>query len=104
VLVGADGYRSLVRSHPSASTRSDDAGYVVWRGNYPEERLVQRAVVDRGDEERAWFTVCFEGGNAIVYVVPGADGRAAHSHPRSRAVAAASVRLRAPSLAIAEER
>jgi hypothetical protein len=30
--------------------------------------------------------------------------RAAHSHPRSRAVAAASVRLRAPNLAIADER
>jgi hypothetical protein len=30
--------------------------------------------------------------------------RAAHSHPRSRAVAAASVRLRAPNLVIAEER
>jgi hypothetical protein len=28
----------------------------------------------------------------------------AHSHPRSRAVAAASVRLRAPNLAIADER
>jgi hypothetical protein len=27
-----------------------------------------------------------------------------HNHPRSRAVAAASVRLRAPSLAIADER
>jgi hypothetical protein len=33
-----------------------------------------------------------------------ADPRAAHSHPRSRAVATASVRLRAPNLAIADER
>ena len=57
VLVGADGYRSLVRSHLSAQTRPDYAGYVAWRGNYPEERLAQRAAVDRADAERAWFTV-----------------------------------------------
>jgi 2-polyprenyl-6-methoxyphenol hydroxylase-like FAD-dependent oxidoreductase len=74
VLVGADGYRSLVRSHLSEQTRPDYAGYVAWRGNYPEARLAQRAVIDRGDEERAWFTICFDGGNAIIYVVPNFDG------------------------------
>ena len=82
VLVGADGYRSLVRSHLSAQTRPDYAGYVAWRGNYPEERLVQRAVIDRGDEERAWFPVCFDGGHGIVYVVPGFDGRTDPGHRR----------------------
>ena len=35
VLVGADGYRSLVRSHLSAQTQPDYAGYVAWRGSYP---------------------------------------------------------------------
>ena len=82
VLVGADGYRSLVRSHLSVRTRPDYAGYVAWRGNYPEERLAQRAVVDRADAERAWFTVCFDGGNAILYVVPGFDGRTDPGHRR----------------------
>jgi hypothetical protein len=82
VLVGADGYRSLVRSHLSARTWPDYAGYVAWRGNYPEERLAQRAAVDRADEEHAWFTVCLDGGNAIIYVVPGVDGRSDPGHRR----------------------
>jgi 2-polyprenyl-6-methoxyphenol hydroxylase-like FAD-dependent oxidoreductase len=88
-LVGADGYRSLVRSHLLARTRPDYSGYVAWRGNYPEARLVQRAVVDLCDKECVWFTICFDGGNGIVYVVPGFDGRSdsiatstAYSRPR----------------------
>ncbi|HKG24764.1 MAG TPA: FAD-dependent monooxygenase [Thermomicrobiales bacterium] len=82
VLVGADGYRSLVRSHLSTQTRPDYAGYVAWRGNYPEERLARRAVIDRGDEERAWFTVCFDGGHGIVYAVPNFDDRTDPGHRR----------------------
>jgi 2-polyprenyl-6-methoxyphenol hydroxylase-like FAD-dependent oxidoreductase len=75
VLVGADGYRSLVRSHLSAQTQPDYAGYIAWRGSYPEEHLVHRGAIDRGDEEGAWFLVGFDGGHAILYVVPGFDGR-----------------------------
>ncbi len=82
VLVGADGYRSLVRSHLSAQTWPDYAGYVAWRGNYPEERLVQRAVIDRVDEERTWFTVCFDSGNSIIYAVPSFDGCSDSGHRR----------------------
>lgn len=82
VLVGADGYRSLVRSHLAAESRSTYAGYVAWRGAYPEERLGQRALLDRGDEERAWFLVGFAGGHAILYVVPNFEGRVDPGHRR----------------------
>jgi 2-polyprenyl-6-methoxyphenol hydroxylase-like FAD-dependent oxidoreductase len=61
VLVGADGYRSLVRSHLSAQTQPDYAGYIAWRGSYSEEHLVHRAVVDRGDKDGSWFFVGFDG-------------------------------------------
>jgi 2-polyprenyl-6-methoxyphenol hydroxylase-like FAD-dependent oxidoreductase len=82
VLVGADGCRSLVRSHLSAQTRPDNAGYVVCHGNYPEARLAQRVPVDRTNAERAWCTVCFDGGNPITYVVPGVDGQSDPGHRR----------------------
>jgi 2-polyprenyl-6-methoxyphenol hydroxylase-like FAD-dependent oxidoreductase len=74
-LVGADGYRSLVLAHLSARTRPDYAGYIAWRGTYPEARLAQRALIDRADAERIWFMVGFDGGHALVYVIPGFDGR-----------------------------
>jgi 2-polyprenyl-6-methoxyphenol hydroxylase-like FAD-dependent oxidoreductase len=80
LLIGADGYRSLVRSHLSAQTRPDYAGYVAWRGTYPEDRLTRRALLDRGDAERAWFLVGFDGGHAIIYLVPGFDGRVDPGH------------------------
>src|SRR5215213_8874474 len=79
-LVGADGYRSLVHAHLSAQTRPVYAGYVAWRGNYPEERLAHRALIDRGDAERAWFMVGFDGGHALVYAIPGFDGRVDPGH------------------------
>jgi 2-polyprenyl-6-methoxyphenol hydroxylase-like FAD-dependent oxidoreductase len=80
VLVGADGYRSLVCPYLSAQTRPDYAGYIAWRGNYPEERLAHHALIDRGDAERTWFMVGFAGGHGIVYVVPGFDGRVDPGH------------------------
>ena len=82
VLVGADGYRSLVRSQLGAQSCPDYAGYVAWRGTYPEERLAQRALLDCGDAERAWFLIGFDGGHAIVYVVPNFDGHVDPGHRR----------------------
>lgn len=82
VLIGADGYRSLVHSHLSAIPQLDYAGYVAWRGMYPEARLAQRALLDRSDAECAWFLVGFPGGHAIVYMVPGFDGRLDPGHRR----------------------
>jgi 2-polyprenyl-6-methoxyphenol hydroxylase-like FAD-dependent oxidoreductase len=82
VLIGADGYRSLVRPQLSTSSEPDYAGYVAWRGTYPEERLVQRAAVDHSDAEQAWYLVGFDGGHAIVYTVPNFDDRTDSGHRR----------------------
>ena len=81
-LVGADGYRSLTRSLLGAPTRPDFAGYVAWRGTYPEGQLAQRALLELGDEDHAWFLVGFDGGHAIVCVVPGCNGRVDPGHRR----------------------
>jgi 2-polyprenyl-6-methoxyphenol hydroxylase-like FAD-dependent oxidoreductase len=82
VLIGADGYRSLVRPQLSKGSQPNYAGYVAWRGTYPEERLVQRAAVDLGDAEQAWYLVGFDGGHAIVYTVPNFDDRTDSGHRR----------------------
>lgn len=81
-LFGADGYRSLVRSYLSPSSRPAYAGYVAWRGTYPEERLTQRAAVELADSRDAWFLVGFAGGHAIVYTVPSFDDRIDSGHRR----------------------
>lgn len=82
VLIGADGYRSIVREQLSPLSRPAYAGYVAWRGTYPEERLAQRAVVDVADAQHAWFLVGFAGGHAIIYTVPNFDDRIDSGHRR----------------------
>ncbi len=82
VLIGADGYRSLVRSYLSPASRPVYAGYVAWRGTYPEERLTQRAAIELADSRNAWFLVGFAGGHAIVYTVPSFEDRTDAGHRR----------------------
>eukprot|EP00039_Didymoeca_costata_P029956 m.27211 g.27211 ORF g.27211 m.27211 type:complete len:408 (+) comp7876_c0_seq1:288-1511(+) len=74
LLVGAEGYKSLVRSalHPSASPQY--AGYVLWRGNYPETELSDHHFIDALDAETAWVTVPFPGGHSVLYMIPDFDG------------------------------
>lgn len=82
VLVGADGYRSKIRRRLVPDAHLDYAGYILWRGNYPEARLEKRAAIDRGDEARTWHTVCFDGGHGVIYMIPGFDDRADVGHRR----------------------
>ena len=74
LLVGAEGYKSLVRSvlHPNASPRH--AGYVLWRGNYPESEVPDHHFIDALDAETAWVTVPFPGGHGVLYMIPDFDG------------------------------
>ncbi|HEV8628554.1 MAG TPA: monooxygenase [Acidimicrobiia bacterium] len=73
VLVGADGYRSSVRRAVRPDVRPAYAGYVLWRGNYDEHRLANPAVAAILDQ--GFVTVCFPGGHAIIYLIPGRNGR-----------------------------
>ncbi len=81
-LVGADGYRSTLRARLHPETSPSYAGYVIWRGAYPESRLHDRAAIERADRGLAWYTVGFEGGHAVNYMIPGSDDRAGAGHRR----------------------
>jgi 2-polyprenyl-6-methoxyphenol hydroxylase-like FAD-dependent oxidoreductase len=76
LLVGADGYRSTIRSTLYPQAKPDFAGYVLWRGNYPETRPEDRATREAADADHAWFTVCFPEGHGVFYMIPGSDDRA----------------------------
>jgi 2-polyprenyl-6-methoxyphenol hydroxylase-like FAD-dependent oxidoreductase len=82
LLVGADGYRSVIRQQVLPDTRPQYAGYILWRGNYPESRLRHRAAINRGTEAGAWHYICLDGGHGIVYMIPNFDDRTDPGHRR----------------------
>ncbi|MFC1416209.1 FAD-dependent monooxygenase [Streptacidiphilus cavernicola] len=68
LVIGADGYRSAVREAVCPGVGPRYAGYVCWRGSLPAERL--------GGAARRWapehaVTVCFTGGQCVLYRIPG---------------------------------
>lgn len=82
VIIGADGYRSTVRPLVVDTTEPDYAGYILWRGNFPESRLTNRAAIDALDAEHAWLTVGFDGGHAVMYPIPDFDNGASTGRRR----------------------
>lgn len=73
LVVGADGYRSVVRAALCPESRPHYAGYVCWRGNFDAARLAELG--SRADSvPEAVTTVCFPGGTCVVYRIPGPDG------------------------------
>ncbi|MFB6810635.1 FAD-dependent monooxygenase [Streptomyces sp. NPDC056387] len=72
LVVGADGYRSVVREAVCPESRPSYAGYVCWRGNFDARRL--DALGDGDWPADAVTTVCFTGGSCVVYRIPGPDG------------------------------
>jgi 2-polyprenyl-6-methoxyphenol hydroxylase-like FAD-dependent oxidoreductase len=73
VVLGADGYRSALRPLVAAEPDPVFAGYVLWRGNFPEAELTNRAEWDRVADERVWISVGFDGGHGVVYPIPDFD-------------------------------
>ncbi|KND37608.1 FAD-dependent monooxygenase [Streptomyces acidiscabies] len=71
-VVGADGYRSAVRAALYADVRPEYAGYLAWRGAYPESRLRDPELLPDGDGAY----VLFDGGHLVVYRIP--DGAGGH--------------------------
>ncbi|MFE0058962.1 FAD-dependent monooxygenase, partial [Streptomyces sp. NPDC059003] len=72
VVVGADGYRSVVREAAYPDLRAQYAGYLAWRGAYPEQRLKDPELW--ADEDCVY--VVFAGGHVIIYRIP--DGAGGH--------------------------
>ncbi|MBW0090705.1 NAD-binding protein [Pseudonocardia sp. KRD-184] len=81
-LVGADGYRSAVRADMHPGTAPLYSGYVLWRGNYDEERVGDSAALDRLDSGRAAAMIAFPGGHGNLYLIPNFDGRTDRGHRR----------------------
>ncbi|GAA4919831.1 2-polyprenyl-6-methoxyphenol hydroxylase-like FAD-dependent oxidoreductase [Stackebrandtia albiflava] len=75
LVVGADGYKSIVRTAIAPEAAPDYAGYVTWRGVVDLPRLTgcDTAVALLDD---AAVTVGFDGGHSIMYRIP--DGRGGH--------------------------
>ncbi|MFF7177981.1 FAD-dependent monooxygenase [Streptomyces sp. NPDC008121] len=70
-VIGADGYRSVVRKAMYPGARAEYAGFIAWRGTLPEERLPgpPGAFPDRDAA-----SVGFPGGHILVYRIPGPGG------------------------------
>ncbi|MFC5216865.1 FAD-dependent monooxygenase [Streptomyces coerulescens] len=72
LVVGADGYRSVVRTAAFPDVRPEYAGYLAWRGAFPAARLTE---ADRWAAEDGVYVV-FPGGHVIIYRIP--DGTGGH--------------------------
>ncbi|WP_371616915.1 monooxygenase [Streptomyces sp. NBC_00454] len=73
LVVGADGYRSVVREAVCPDSRPHYAGYVCWRGNF-EARLLDSLGGHEDSYPGAVTTVCWPGGTCVIYRIPGPDG------------------------------
>ncbi|MET8682725.1 FAD-dependent monooxygenase [Streptomyces sp. NPDC004732] len=72
IVIGADGYRSAVRAARFGDVRPAYAGYLAWRGAFPEARLSDPEL---WAEEDCAYAV-FPGGHVIIYRIP--DGAGGH--------------------------
>jgi 2-polyprenyl-6-methoxyphenol hydroxylase-like FAD-dependent oxidoreductase len=73
LVVGADGYRSMVRGLVHPGSEPAYAGYVAFRGQLEECCVPDTAPLDI--LEGSLVTVCFPGGHGIFYLIPGSEGR-----------------------------
>ncbi|GAA4868869.1 FAD-dependent monooxygenase [Kitasatospora terrestris] len=71
LVVGADGYRSTVRSAMYPGLEAEYGGYVAWRGTLPAADLPGPA---GAFPERDAPTIVYPGGHMIIYRIPGATG------------------------------
>ncbi|WP_329560975.1 FAD-dependent monooxygenase [Kitasatospora sp. NBC_01266] len=74
LVVGADGYRSLVRAAMVPGVAASYGGYLAWRGTLPADRLPGPPEAFREGDAA---TVVWPGGHMIVYRIPGRDGTGA---------------------------
>jgi 2-polyprenyl-6-methoxyphenol hydroxylase-like FAD-dependent oxidoreductase len=73
LVIGADGHRSVVRGPGHGAFEARFAGYVAWRLGIPEDAIVDPTPL-RSVAPGTWFTICYPGGHAIIYWIPGREG------------------------------
>ncbi|MEZ0068127.1 2-polyprenyl-6-methoxyphenol hydroxylase-like FAD-dependent oxidoreductase [Streptacidiphilus sp. MAP12-20] len=73
LVVGADGYRSVVRAAmlPAAASAARYGGYVAWRGTLSARQLPEPGSAFAAPDAT---TVVFPGGHMIAYRIPGSIG------------------------------
>ncbi|MBB5867323.1 2-polyprenyl-6-methoxyphenol hydroxylase-like FAD-dependent oxidoreductase [Allocatelliglobosispora scoriae] len=71
LVIGADGHHSRTRSVIDPGPPAREAGYSLWRGTIPQERLPRslRPIV-----ESSFVTGVFDGGHAVFYLIPSDTG------------------------------
>lgn len=74
VLVGADGYRSIVRTLVHGPSDPESGGYLLWRGNFPAADLTETTAWEEVLRTGEWVTWCFDGGHAVMYPIPDFEG------------------------------
>jgi len=67
VVIGADGYRSIIRQFIDPGTRPVYAGYALWRGDLAIDQLPEPVPEELSS---ALVTVGFPGGHAVFYLIP----------------------------------
>lgn len=77
LVIGADGYRSVVREAAFPGVRPDYAGYLAWRGTVPADRMA--ALDFPGLPSEPWAEEdcvygVFPGGHVIIYRIPDGHG------------------------------
>lgn len=71
LLIGADGFNSLVRAYVAPDIHPHYAGYVAYRGLIPESELSKEEVAFFGDK----FSIYpYENSHLLCYLVPGPNG------------------------------
>ena len=71
LLIGADGFNSLVREYVAPNIHPQYAGYVAYRGLIPESELTKEEVAFFGDK----FSIYpYEQSHFLCYLVPGPNG------------------------------
>ncbi|MFE5581202.1 monooxygenase [Kitasatospora sp. NPDC056531] len=71
LVIGADGYRSVVRAAVCPQAVPEYAGYVCWRGSYDCALLAELPGGASVWPEEECITVCYRGGQVVIYRIPG---------------------------------
>ncbi|MER7765492.1 FAD-dependent monooxygenase [Kitasatospora sp. NPDC096140] len=73
LVIGADGYRSVVREAVCPQAAPEYAGYVCWRGSYDSALLDELPGGAAVWPEEECITVCYHGGQVVIYRIPGLE-------------------------------